>query len=461
MKIIFLFTGIAAILSIAFLLSANRRAIKLRPVLWGVGLQFLFGVVVLYWTPGRLVLQKIAQAVTDFLGFAAEGSKFLFGNLADPSFTGSFGYQFAIIVLPTIIFFSAVMSILYHYGIMQRVVAGMAWVMAKTMGTSGAESLSCAANVFVGQTEAPLIVRPYISKMTMSEINAVMVGGFGTIAGGVMAGIVGMGVDARYVITASFMAAPASLMIAKILYPETEESITAKEVKVAIDIPTKNGIEAAAKGASDGMQLCLNVAAMLVAFIALVKLLDAGLALLDYTIDYRLLGGLKDIRTNEYIGFVPGSLKTLFSTIFWPLAWLMGVPNQDCGQFSYLIGMKISLNEFFAYSELVQFLNARYDAMAQFATCGFAQVANQGVQAGGLYAIPEFFGFKAEAMVTFALCGFANFSSIAIQIGGISPMAPADQQDSLRAKLARLGVRAMFGGALVSLLTATIAGFLL
>lgn len=534
-KLLFFLVGIFTILGLCYAMSSNRKAIRIRTLLWGIGLQFMFGVIVLYWEPGRIALQKVADAVTNFLGFASEGSKFLFGNLSDPSFASSFGFQFAIIVLPTIIFFSAVMSLAYHYKIMQRIVAVMAWGMSKTMGTSGAESLCAAANVFVGQTEAPLVVRPYISKMTMSEINAVMVAGFGTIAGGVMAGIIGMGVDARYVITASFMAAPASLLVAKILYPETETSETAQKMslniaprwskltliilgiasvaiilrgiilvvlfyfsqyfnlffseslnnileilpymiigllilsaviflfsmKIETEIPTKNGLEAAAKGASDGMQLCLNVAAMLVAFIALVKLLDACFAGLDYGIDGCLLRGAIDIRTNEYIGIIPGSLKTLFSNILWPLAFLMGVPQTDCGLFSYLIGMKISLNEFYAYSELTGFLQTRYEVMADLPTCGFGQVTNDLVSSGNFYTLPQFFGYKAEAMATFALCGFANFSSIAIQIGGISPMVAPDQQDSLRYRLSRLGIRAMLGGALVSLLTATIAGFLL
>ena len=430
-KILFFFTGIATILGLTYLLSSNRKAIKMRPILWGLSLQFIFGVLVLYWPTGRDALQTVANGVDKFLSFANEGSKFLFANLADKERSGSLGlgFQFAFIVLPSIIFFSSFMSILYHYGIMQRIVAAMAWIMSKTMGTSGSESLSCAANVFVGQTEAPLIVRPYISGMTMSEINAVMVGGFGTIAGGVMAGIIAMGVNPAHVITASLMAAPASLMIAKILFPETEESATAKEIKMSLDIKTTNGIEAAAKGAADGLQLALNVGGMLIAFIALVKLADAGLGCLDHWVDQKMLGGALDPRTNEYLGYVPGSLKTLFSTLLFPIAWLMGVPLKDCGNFSYLIGMKISLNEFFAYSELVSMKG----------------VLSQ----------------KAEAMATFALCGFANFASVAIQIGGITPMVPVDQQDSLRAKLSRLGIKAMIGGAIVSCLTATIAGLLM
>lgn len=313
----------------------------------------------------------------------------------------------------------------------------MAYIMSKTMGTSGSESLVAAANVFVGQTEAPLIVKPFIGSMTLSEINAVMVSGFGTIAGGVMAGYIAMGVPAQYIITASLMAAPASLMVAKILFPETEESATAKKVKVELEIPSKNGIEAAAKGASDGLSLALNVGAMLVAFIALIKLLDSGLGLLDYCIDNKLLSFFgatvaQDPRTGEFLGIVPGSIRTILSIALWPLAWLMGVPYKDCSHFAYLVGIKMSLNEFFAY---IQFSN--------------------------MMKVGDVVDSKTIAMATFALCGFANFSSIAIQIGGITPMVAAGEQDNLRGKLAKLGVKAMIGGAMVSCLTATIAGFLL
>lgn len=434
-RFFFFCTGIATLLGIAYLLSANRKAIRMRTIVWGLGLQIVFGALVLYWPFGKRVLAAVSDGVARFLGFAAEGSKFLFGNLGDPSFTGM-GFQFAFLVLPTIIFFSSFMSILYHYGIMQRVVAVMAKFMAKTMGTSGSESLVAAANVFVGQTEAPLIVRPYIGTMTLSEINAVMVAGFGTIAGGVMAGYIAMGVRPDYIITASLMAAPASLMIAKILFPETEVSPTANEVTVKLDIPTKNGIEAAAKGASDGLYLALNVGAMLIAFIALIRLCDAGLWWLDYGVDNKLFSWFgiavtQNPQTQEYIGLVPGSLKTILSTILWPVAWLMGVPYADCANFAYLVGVKISLNEFFAYLELATFMKTHV------------------------------MGETAIAMATFALCGFANFSSIAIQIGGITPTVALQDQETLRSKLSRLGLRAMFGGAIVSCLTATIAGLLI
>ncbi len=558
-NLFFLIAGISSILLIAYALSSNRKAIRSRPILWGLGLQIGFGILVLYWPLGHQALLKVSNGVSQFLGFASEGSKFLFGNLGNPGHSVSplfwagdfndikslaikfrkdpdkislhlkqkfspttqillgqwdadrplpadlqglfiselnniiqdkllydaklfegitlsrrvmklmevpqegenltrlnrflleelypkeikgyqntpFGFQFAFIVLCTIIFFSSFMSILYHYGIMQKIVSGMAYLMSKSMGTSGSESLVAAANVFVGQTEAPLIVKPFINSMTLSEINAVMVSGFGTIAGGVMAGYIAMGVPAQYIITASLMAAPASLMVAKILFPETEESVTAKQVKVELEIPTKNGIEAAAKGASDGLSLALNVGAMLVAFIALISLLDAGLKWMDYLVDNMLFSALgatvaQDPRTGEFLGIVPGSIRTILSILLWPLAWLMGVPYKDCSHFAYLVGIKISLNEFFAY---IQFSN--------------------------MMKIGEVVDQKTIAMATFALCGFANFSSIAIQIGGITPMVSGTEQDNLRSKLAKLGIRAMLGGAMVSCLTATIAGFLL
>ena len=552
MSFVFMILGISTILGIAYLLSTNRKAIRLRPILWGLGLQITFGIMVLYWPTGNLILQKVADGVTRFLSFSEAGSRFLFGNLGNtqyqvsplfqagqfrnlPAFaaklrseeqplarylhsqfspatqqllakydgtaplaadleraltdelnrllqgtllydqdrfagiklsrkaivgvagkvTGEalielnrtlleeaypaeikgyertqFGFQFAFIVLCTIIFFSAFMSIMYHYGVMQKIVAAMAWLMAKTMGTSGSESLVAAANVFVGQTEAPLIIRPFISTMTMSEINAVMVAGFGTIAGGVMGAYIAMGVPAKYIITASLMAAPASLMIAKILFPETEESVTAKKVKIKLDIPTKNGIEAAAKGASDGLGLALNVGAMLIAFIALISLIDALLGWIDYNVDHLLLGYALNAASGEYLGWFPGSLKTILSYLLWPLAWLMGVPFQDCSNFAYLLGMKITLNEFVAYLHLS---NMMKDAVLSD---------------------------KAAMMAAFTLCGFANFSSIGIQIGGITPLVAPGEQDNLRSRLSRLGVRAMIGGALVSCLTATIAGFL-
>lgn len=453
-SLVFFFTGIITLLALAWLLSAKKKDIKLRPILWGISLQFVFGLLVMKWETGRRCLKVVSDGVAAFLDFSLEGADFLFAKLAHGEYFDQFGYQWAIRVLPTIIFFAAFISILYHYGIMQKIVALMAKIMAKTMGTSGSESLSCAANVFVGQTEAPLIVKPYISTMTMSEINAVMVGGFGTIAGGVMAGIIGMGVNPSYVITASLMAAPASLMIAKIIYPETEESLTAKEVRASLDIHSSNGLEAAANGAHDGLFLALNVAGMLIAFISLIAVVNAILLKLDYLIDGKLLGGVLDASINEYSGIFPGSLRTLFATILWPFAWIIGVPTKDCGIVSYLIGLKVSLNEFVAYSTLIQFQDVLTEQSSQLAE-----------YAGGLFAsalpVRELLSHKAEVMVTFALCGFANFSSIAIQIGGIAPMVAEDKQEELRGKLSRLGIRAMFGGVIVSCLTATIAGLLM
>jgi CNT family concentrative nucleoside transporter len=319
------------------------------------------------------------------------------------------GIVFAIHVLPTIIFFSSLMSVLYHIGLMQKLVAGMAWVMQRTMGTSGSESLSCAANVFVGQTEAPLVVRPFVEHMTRSELMAVMVGGFATVAGGVMAAYVRFGVDAGHLLTASVMSAPAALVMAKIFIPETEDSETEGKLKVAVEKDTVNVIDAAASGASVGLKLAANVGAMLLAFIALIALFDFILlkasAPLAGTFPF-----LEDL-----------SLARLFGWIFSPLAWLMGVPGKDATQVGELLGTKIAVNEFLAYIKL-----------------------------GGM-ELSE----KSRIIAVYALCGFANLGSIAIQIGGIGGLAPSRRHD-----LARIGLRAMFAGALASSLTACMAGIL-
>lgn len=422
LNILFGILGIITLLVLMFLLSDNKKKINYRTVLWGLGLQFSLGVIVLYWTPGRNFIDYVGTLVTKFLGFAADGSVFLFGNLAKPEFFPQFGFQFAFLVLPTIIFFSAFMSICYHYNVMQKVVEVMAKIMTKTMKTSGSESLSCASNVFLGQTEAPLLVKPFLLKMTNSELAAVMVGGFGTIAGGVMAGYIQMGVNAAHIITASVMAAPASLMIAKILFPETEKSETGGNVKVPYQKIASNGIDAACRGAGDGLMLALNVGAMLIAFIALIAVVNAVLGKCDYWVDSLLFHG-EQLKNGEFAGYFPGSLKTIFSFLLWPLAFIIGVPTVDCGEFANLVGTKISLNEFVAYSQLSELIKANA------------------------------LGPKATMMATFALCGFANFSSIAIQIGGIGALAPERRSD-----LARLGFKCMLGGATVSLLTATIAG---
>ena len=415
--------GVFVLLALAWLLSNDRRAVRWRLVAWGLGLQLGFALLLLRTPWGQTAFGWARVAVARILGFTDAGTAFLFGNLfrgseglvqyTDPaagyvqvtnSVSGELvplGTIFAIHILPTVIFFSSLMAILYHVGFMQKVIAGMAWIMRRTMGTSGSESLSCAANIFVGQTEAPLVIRPYIKTMTRSELMAVMCGGFATVAGGVMAAYVRFGVDAGHLMAASVMSAPAALVVAKIMYPEKEQSATAGEVKLDVPKEYANLIDAAAGGAGVGLKLAANIGAMLLAFVALVAMINAGLG----------LAGL--------------SLQQLFGWIFAPLAWTMGVPWGEAATFGNLLGTKIAVNEFLAYIQL-------HDAMA----------------AGALSP-------RSIVIATYALCGFANFSSIAIQIGGIGGIAPERRSD-----VAKLGLKAMFGGALASWLTATIAGIL-
>lgn len=422
------FVGVFVLLGIAWLLSNKKRQINYRVVLWGLLLQVVFAVIILKTTPGQAVFFYARAVITKLLSFTDAGASFLFGNLyrgdtdlvkalggggpyqIRDSVSGDFiniGVVFAIHVLPTIIFFASLMSILYHLGVMQRVVQGVAWVMARFMGTSGAESLSVASNIFVGQTEAPLLVRPYVSMMTMSELMAVMTGGFATIAGGVMAAYVRFGVDAGHLMAASVMSAPAALVMAKIIFPETGEPKTKGEVKVNLEKTTANVVDAAASGAADGLKLAMNVGAMLLAFIALIAMLDFFL-----------------FKIGDVFGLADMSLKKILGYVFAPIALVMGVETADVLHFGYLLGTKVSINEFVAYVQLGEWKD---------------QLSPRTFTIG-----------------TYALCGFANFSSIAIQIGGIGGIAPERKQD-----LARIGLKAMIGGALASWLTATIAGILI
>jgi CNT family concentrative nucleoside transporter len=409
--------GLLALLSIAFAFSDKRGAIDWRLVAAGTGLQLLFAVLVILVPGGRQFFEALSSIFVRVISFSLDGAAFIFGSLADPS---NLGFIFAFQVLPTIIFFAALMGVLYHLGIMQKVVQGMAWVMFKILRISGAESLSVAANVFVGQTEAPLVVRPYISRMTDSELLTMMIGGMATIAGGVLAAYITMlgGADeaarifyAKHLLSASIMAAPATIVIAKILKPETQESLTRGEVRLHVEKTATNVIEAAANGAADGWRLALNVGAMLLAFIALI-------AMIDYPLNW--LG--------EISGFEAGtgralSLSTLLGFALAPLAWVIGVPWQDAVTVGGLIGEKVVTNEFVAYAHLTEI--------------------QQGLSP------------KALLISTYALCGFANFSSIAIQIGGIGGLAPERRSD-----LARFGLRAVLGGTLATMMTATIAGVL-
>ena len=413
--------GLLVLVGIAFALSRNRRRISLRVVLWGLGLQVGFAVLILRTTPGRVFFDWLAGAFKQLIAFTDEGSQFVFGDWSVPlratnAVTGKpheIGFALAFSILPVIIFFSSLMSILYHLGIMQRVVAGMAWLMRRTMRVSGAEALNAAGNIFVGMTEAPLMIRPYVADLTDSELMAVMVGGLATIAGSVMAIYVGFGIEAGHLLCASVMSAPAALMIAKIMVPETAEPRTAGTARVYFERETHNVIDAAAAGAWQGLRLALNVGAMLIAFIALLAMVNYGLLGLHNALE-GLLG---------WSGF-PASLQEVFGFVFRPLAWVMGVPWAEADEVGSLMGIKVSANELIAYTELV--------------------------------SLKASLSHRSVVIATYALCGFGNFGSIAILIGGISGIAPQRRPD-----LSRLALRALAGAVIASFTTATIAGILL
>lgn len=427
--------GIAVILGIAWLLSTDRRRVSWRLVGLGLLLQLAFGIVVLRTAVGQALFEGANEVFQKLLGFTHEGASFLFGNLVETNVpvgtpigdgppekaplnpTGEIAHTgafFAFSVLPTIIFFSTLMSLAYYLGIMQRVVAGIAWVMRKTLGTSGAETLSVAGNIFVGHTESPLLIRPFIRTLTRSELNTVMIGGFATVAGGTMAAYVGLLSPhfpdiAGHLLTASVMNAPAALFISKILVPETGEPVTAGRGRVEVERDAVNVIDAAAAGATQGLKLALNVAAMLLSFIALVALVNFLLT---------AAGGL--------VGVPDLTLQKIFGWVLAPLAYLMGVPYEDCAAVGSLIGIKAAVNEFVAYLELA------------------------GTIETGAIASP-----RSIVIATYALLGFANFSAIAIQIGGIGGLAPQRRGD-----LSRLGLRAMVGGNLAAFLSACLVGIL-
>lgn len=398
--------GLFVLIGLTWLMSSHRRRVDWRLIAIGLILQFSFAWITLRWEPGRLTFDALGMLFSRVLDFVDAGASFVFG----PSFKNFF---FAFRVLPTIIFFSSLMSVLYYLGIMQRIVQAMAFVMQRTMRTSGAESLSAAANIFVGQTEAPLVIRPYVSRMTDSELMAIMVGGFATIAGGVMAAYVGMGIDAAHLMTASVISAPAGLLIAKVLQPEVDQPVTAGRTETALPQVSCNLVEAAAEGASEGLKLALNVAAMLIAFLGLIALVDWCLSSMG----------------SFYLG-QKWSLSGLLGYLFWPVAWVIGVPSEDCFRVGELLGIRMVANEFIAYEELSKWVRDPADGIE----------------------LKE----RSRMLLTFALCGFANFSSIGIQIGGIGALAPERRSD-----LARLGLRAMLGGTIACLMTACVAGVLL
>ncbi|MEH8032264.1 NupC/NupG family nucleoside CNT transporter [Gallibacterium anatis] len=403
--------GIVVLLAIAFLLSNNRRAISLRTVGGAFLIQIGIGALVLYSELGRQALLGAAEAVNKVIAYGNEGISFLFGGLvSDKMFElfGGGGFIFAFRVLPAIVFFASLISVLYYLGIMQWVIRLIGGFLQKILGTSKTESMSAAANIFVGQTEAPLIVRPYIATMTQSELFAIMCGGLASVAGSVMIGYAQMGVPLPYLIAASFMAAPGGLLFAKILFPQTEK--TNDELKANdVDEKPSNVLDAAAMGASSGMQLAMNVGAMLLAFIALIALLNG------------IIGGV-----GGWFGYGELNLQTILGWVFRPLAWVIGVPWNEAEIAGAMIGEKLVLNEFVAYVDFVKYLSPESSVV-----------------------LAE----KTKAIITFALCGFANFSSIAILIGGLGTMAPNRRKD-----IARLGIKAVIAGSLSNLMSAAIAG---
>ncbi|MBI1271233.1 NupC/NupG family nucleoside CNT transporter [bacterium] len=422
--------GFAAILTTAYLMSNNRKKINYRLVLSGLALQLTMAIFVLKVPLGQEIFRNIGDAITALLHFSDEGAGFVFGPLVKQpeKLTELFGkgadYIFAFRVVPTIIFVSSLVSISYYLGIMQKVVQVVAKVVSIIMGASGSEALSNAASVFVGQVEAQLLIRPYVKGMTMSELLASMAGSMACVAGGVLAVYIGLGIKASYLLTASIMAAPGALVIAKIVYPETEESQTQGEVKIEVKKTNVNIIDAAAHGASDGMRIGLNVVAMLIAFIALIALGDACVGMMGSGLSK---AGLS--LSNVGVDLAHLKLQDIFGAVFAPIAFLMGVPWQDAHTVGILMGKKIVINEFVAYSDLSAMLKGTADITM---------------------------GAKAETIATFALCGFANFSSVAIQIGGIGEIAPSRRED-----LARLGVKALICGTMASYLSATLAGLLM
>ncbi len=440
--------GLAVLVAIAWVFSNNRRRVDWRLVAIGLVLQLVVACFVLLTPWGASVFDALSGGFVKLLGFTTEGAKFIFGDFSNSE---KFGFVFAFQVLPTIIFFASFMSVLYHLGIMQKVVQGMAWVITKAMRVSGAETLSVCANAFIGQTEAPLVVRPYIARMTQSELLTLMVGGMATIAGGVLGAYVMMlgGSDpnqqafyAKHLITASIMAAPATLVIAKILVPETETPDTLGKVEVKVEKTTANVIDAAAAGASDGMKLALNVGAMLLAFVALIAMVNGLLGyvwsshlMLPYGYDaatgwkIHYLASAQDIWASLTGHRVELSMQTLLGSLLAPLAWVIGVPWADANTVGGLIGTKVVLNEFVAYKDLGEITQGNVPGVV--------------------------LSDQARLIATYALCGFANFSSIAIQIGGIGGLAPERRHD-----LAKFGLRAVLGGSIATMMTATIAGVL-
>jgi len=403
--------GLITMMGLAFAFSTNRRAIRVRTVAWGLALQFAFAVFVLRVDFGRTLFQKAGDAVTKLLSYSFYGSEFVFGELGKSG--GKLGFYFAFQVLPTIIFIAAFFAILYHFGIMQFIIRLAARVMMRFMGASGAESLNVAASIFMGQTEAPLTIRPFLPNVTRSELMTIMTSGMAHVSGGIMAAYILFGIEAKHLLSAVIMTAPGTILLAKMLVPETETPLTAGRVHLPEEELHKsdNLLGAIARGTTDGLNLAINVGAMLISFIALIYLCNG------------ILVGVHNVLANARIPF-PSSLQAIFGFVFSPVAWIIGVPWRDCRIIGNLLGTRMVLNELIAFSMLGP-LKSALDP-------------------------------RSFTIATFALAGFANFSSIGIQIGGIGALAP-----NKKGELARLGVRAMLAGTMANLMSASIAGMLL
>ena len=406
--------GLVTMLGLAYAFSTNRHAIRLKTVAWGLGLQFVFAVFVLRIDAGRQAFQKAGEVVNRLLSYAFAGSQFVFGELGKQG--SHLGFYFAFQVLPTIIFIAAFFAVLYHYGIMQFIIKIAAWVMTRVMGASGAESLNVAASIFMGQTEAPLTIRPFLPDLTRSELMTVMTSGMAHVSGGIMAAYIAFGIEPKHLLSAVIMTAPGTLLMAKMLVPETEKPKTAGRVVMSEEEEKtekeENLLGAVARGTTAGLHLALNVAAMLISFLALIALTNG------------VMGGIHNWLGSHGIFWFPESLEKIFGVLFAPVAWVIGIPWHDCPIVGNLLGTRMVLNELVAFSML-------------------------GPQRAVLDP-------RSFTIATFALCGFANLSSIGIQIGGIGALAP-----NKKGELARLGIRAMLAGTMANLMSASIAGMLL
>ena len=401
--------GLATMLGLAYLFSTDRKAIRLKTVAWGLGLQLSFAIFVLRFEIGRRIFQTAGYYVNKLLSYSYVGSEFVFGEIGKK--VSSLGFSFAFQVLPTIIFIAAFFALLYHLGVMQLIIRVAAWIMTRVMGASGAESLNVAASIFMGQTEAPLTIRPFLNKLTKSELMCVMTSGMAHVSGGIMAAYIAFGIEASHLLTAVIMTAPGTLLMAKMLVPETETPLTAGRVEMPEMEKEANFLGAISRGTVDGLHLALNVGAMLISFLAMLALINA------------IMGGAHNWLFVRGITGFPSSLQQIFGWVFAPVAWVIGIPWRDCLNIGNLLGTRMVVNEVVAFQQL-------------------------GALKGALDP-------RSFTIATFALCGFANFSSIGIQIGGIGALAP-DQ----RGQLARFGIRAMLAGTMANLMSASIVGIL-